>query len=329
MTTKQHLGVIERVELREIWSNEPQYFTQWLADNISELGKALQMDLDLEAREAPVGAFSLDLLARDGADRKVAIENQLERTDHDHLGKLITYAAGCNVKVIVWIARELREEHRQALDWLNQHSDENTEYFGIEIEVWKIGESDPAPHFNLVVTPNEWQRAIRNPPRDLTDKQRRYQIYFTALLEALREIGFTGATKGQPQSYYFFASGHGTQFTYVASFTWDNKARVELYIDFGQGKKDQNKQLFDAISLRKNSIESQLEEKLSWERLDDARASRIALYRDGNVRIEDEDSKLEEVRTWMVEKLVAFKNTFNKDLDEYELDESQDVGHTE
>lgn len=312
MTTKQNLGLIEQVDLKEIWVDEPKGFTPWLGDNISELGKALQMELDLEAQEVPIGAFSLDLLARDGSDRKVAIENQLERTDHDHLGKLLTYAAGLDVSVIIWVTKEFREEHRQALDWLNQRSDENTEYFGIQVEVWKIGDSVPAPHFNLIVTPNEWQREIKNQPREMTDKQRMYQDFFDSLLQALREIKFTKAKKAQPLHYCSFSSGLGAKFTYRAGFAQAKRARVELYIDGGSGQKNWNKQIFDALSQEKFSLETQLGEPLSWERLDDKQASRIALYREGS--IEDGKSKLEEIRNWMVKKLVVLKKTFNKEL---------------
>ena len=138
MSKVQDLGVIERVDLREVWNSEATDFTPWLANQIAELGESLGMDLEVESQEAAVGSFSLDLLARDvGSNRPVIIENQLELTNHDHLGKLLTYAAGYDAGVIVWIAKEFREEHRQAMDWLNQHSDDNTEFFGVQIEAWK------------------------------------------------------------------------------------------------------------------------------------------------------------------------------------------------
>ena len=322
MTNVQDLGVIKRVDLREVWSSEPTDFTPWLADQIAELGESLGMDLEVENQEAAVGSFSLDLLARDvGSNRPVIIENQLELTNHDHLGKLLTYAAGYDAGVIVWIAKEFREEHRQAMDWLNQHSDDNTEFFGVQIEAWKIDNSRVAPHFSLIVTPNEWQRETKRKisGREPSDRAKQYHAFFSKLIDALRKIGFTKAKKAQPRHYVSFSSGHGSEFNYVVSFATGKNVRVELYIDAGPGKKDWNKNKFSEIHQRKNAIEAEIGESLNWERLEGRRASRIAMYRDGS--IEDQELKLEELRKWMVETLVAFKSTFSKSLDDYELDD--------
>lgn len=154
--TTPNLAKIERIaDLRATWPNEAQYFTPWLADNIGELGEVLGMDLELKGTEAAVGSYFLDILATDlNSRRPVIIENQLEATDHSHLGQLLTYAAGFDAGVVVWVTREFRDEHRQALDWLNQRTDGNTEFFGVVVELWRIGDSLPAPHFNLVSVPN-------------------------------------------------------------------------------------------------------------------------------------------------------------------------------
>ena len=155
-----NLAKIERVDLREAWPNEARDFTPWLAENIAELGEALGMDLELQETEAAVGGYSLDVLATDrDQNRPVIIENQLEATNHAHLGQLLTYAAGYDANVIVWLTREFRDEHRQALDWLNQRTGEDTEFFGVVVELWRIGDSPLAPHFRLVATPNEWGKA--------------------------------------------------------------------------------------------------------------------------------------------------------------------------
>ena len=143
------LARIEKVDLREVWSNEAADFTPWLQKNIDQLGDALGMDLEVDEREAPVGTFSLDLLARDGSGRPVIIENQLGTTDHTHLGQILTYAAGHNASVIVWIAKEFRDEHRAALDFLNSRTSGDTEFFGVGVELWKIEGSSAAVNFDL------------------------------------------------------------------------------------------------------------------------------------------------------------------------------------
>jgi hypothetical protein len=303
----QELGQLEKVDVREIWPNEATDFTPWLAENISFLGNALGMELEVEALEASVGDFSLDLQARDlGRNLPVIIENQLTDTDHDHLGKLLTYAAGFDAGVVIWIAKSIREEHRQTLDWLNQRTSENTEFFGVVVQVLKIGESKPAVDFRMVAFPNEWRRGGTVPPTSISPKMEAYRNFFQKLIDILREEHrFTNARVGQPQSWYSFSSGV-RGLTYASSFALGGRIRTELYIDLGD--RDDNKKLFDRLHEHKQSIQEKLGEHLEWERLDDKRASRIALYRDGS--IEDDDATLEELRNWAVDRLLKFKEIF-------------------
>lgn len=192
MTQNQKLGVRVEVELREVWPNEASDFTPWLAENITELGKALGLDLELQEREASVGSYSLDILARDlGSGSLVVIENQLESTDHDHLGKLLTYAAWFDANVRVWIAKEFRDEHREALDSLNHRTGEDTQFFGIEVELWKIDNSRPAVNFNLVATPNEWlkQTVSVRAAGNVSERDKRYKAFFQSLIDTGRITG--------------------------------------------------------------------------------------------------------------------------------------------
>lgn len=228
------LGQIQKIDVREAWPNEAASFTPWLEEHIGELGEVLGLDLEVESREAPVGAFSLDLLARDsGTGRPVIIENQLEPTDHDHLGKLLTYAGGHDANVIVWVAREFREEHRQALDWLNQRTSDETEFFGVRVEVWKIDDSRPAPHFTLVAAPNEWRRRRRQDElaKGPSERMLRYQAFFQPLIDDLHERGFTYARRAPRQSWYNVAAGRPAGVVYGAAFGHGREVRVEVYIN--------------------------------------------------------------------------------------------------
>lgn len=306
MEKVRDLGQIQRVNLREVWPHEASDFSPWLAEHIEDLGASLGMELELQSLEKPVGAFSLDLFAREvGTNRNVIVENQLESTNHDHLGKLLTYAAGCDSNVIVWIAREFRDEHRQALDWLNQHTDEDTEFFGVLIEVWTIDNSRPAPNFMPVIAPNQWQReAVRNVRgRNISPRRLQYQSFFQDLIDDLRDRNFTTASKGQPQNWYSFATGFGQRLQFGANFGQGNIARVELYIDAHD--KEWNKEFFDRLLEQTEFIESKLQSKLEWERLDERRACRVAVVRPGS--IDDEERELKEIRDWMVERLLDFK----------------------
>ena len=155
-----NLSRVERVDLREAWRYEDRNFTPWLAENLDELGAALGVSLELQGQEVQVGSRKLDILATERYDgRPVVIENQLEPTDNDHLSRLLIYAAGMDAQKVVWVAQEIVDEHRQVLDWLNQRTGEETQFYGVAVELWKIDNSRPAPHFKVVVAPNGWQKS--------------------------------------------------------------------------------------------------------------------------------------------------------------------------
>ncbi|WP_418168033.1 DUF4268 domain-containing protein [Alistipes putredinis] len=159
------LGKLEQItDLRSVWKHEAKDFTPWLAkeENLEILSEAVGIDIVVEEQESNVGDFSVDLFAtEEGTGRRIIIENQLEETNHDHLGKIITYASGKEAEVIIWIVRKARDEHKQAIEWLNQHTDDKFEFFLIEIELWKINDSEPAPKFNIVERPNTWAKAMK------------------------------------------------------------------------------------------------------------------------------------------------------------------------
>lgn len=301
-------GELKTLPLRELWPNEASNFTPWLAANIEALGKALGLELELTEREASVGDFSLDLLAKDlGSSRIAIIENQLTQTDHDHLGKLLTYAAGFTASIVIWVSASIRDEHRQALEWLNQRTDTETQFFGVIMEVLQIDDSRPAYNFKPVVFPNEWQKSKKpKSSSNISSKGEKYRSYFQSLIDELRDNHrFTGAKAGQPQSWYSFSTGI-KGILYGANFAMGGKARTEIYID--QGDYDQNKSFFDSLHKKHFEIEKEYGASFEWERLDDKRSCRIALYSDGT--IEASDSELEQLRKWHIENLLKLKSIF-------------------
>jgi hypothetical protein len=313
MAEQPSLGALKRLDVRNVWPNEAKDFTPWLAQNLSALAEVVGMDLELQGQETPVGAFSLDVLAHDlGRDRLVVIENQLEPTDHDHLGKLLTYAAGHDAGAMIWIAKEIRDEHRQALDWLNQHTDGNIEFYAVVVEIVQIDDSRPACSFKLVAFPNEWRKSAIESKEGGAPSERReaYRVFFQDLLDQLREKHrFTGARAGQPQNWYAFASGT-SGITYGFSFALQGQVRADIYID--RGDADQNKAVFDALYASRDIIEREFGEPLQWERLDDRRASRIAVYRTGS--IDSDTQSLQEIKAWAIERLLRLKKVFGSRL---------------
>jgi uncharacterized protein DUF4268 len=302
------LGKLEQVDPRKLWISEPGHFTPWLARNISLLGEALGIDLELIRTEKDVGDFSCDIHAHDtGRNRPVIIENQLEQTDHRHLGQLLTYAAGLDAAVIVWISPEVREEHREALDWLNRHTDDRIEFFGVTLEAISIDGSKPALQFRLVAFPNAWSKTVKSEALgEVSEKRQRYRQFLQSVIDELRDKHqFTNARVAQPQNWYAFSSGT-SDITYNASFAAGDRLRAELYINLPDAT--QNKLVFDKLQAKKDEIQAKIG-TLDWERLDHRRASRISLVRP-NTSIDAATAQADEVRTWLVQGLLKMKSVF-------------------
>lgn len=307
-------GKIKKVNIRDIWQHEAHYFTPWLAENLEKLGESVGMDLEMIEQEASVGNFSLDILAKDlSTGHNVIIENQFGDTDHDHLGKMLTYAAGFDASKVIWISENVRDEHRQTIEWLNQRTDTDTQFFAIEIEVFRIDDSKPAYNFKPVVYPNEWRKSKKQSSGEkLSPKSEAYQEYFQVLIDELRtKHSFTKAKLAQPQSWTIFPTGIAG-ISYGTSFAQGGRVRAELYM--GLSDSDKNKKLFDWLFDQKQILESAFGESLSWERLDDRLASRIAVYREGTI---DDVEALKEIQVWAIEKLLNFRKTFSPHLKTY------------
>ncbi len=336
-------GELKKVPLRGIWSHEAHDFTPWLAENIEALGVALGLELELTGREASVGGFSADLLAKDlNSSRTVVIENQLSQTDHDHLGKLPTYAAGFDASIVIWIFEEIRDEHRQALEWLNERTNTETHFFGVEVEILKIDDSKPAVNFKPIVFPNEWQKSKRQQistnisPKDekyqsyfqfhyptlaiesvvVSSKDEGYQSYFQGLICYLEAKGIlTGGHAGRSKNRYSFPSRISNpgipKISYRVAFPKVgkvSKASASIYIE-GEDKN----LLFDALGSRKAEITSKFGGQLEWECLDERKHATISVYRDGGIG--SSDSELEEIREWHIENLLKLKEVFTPEIE--------------
>lgn len=246
---KIQLGTLEKVDPRDYWKNEARDFTPWLAEepNIEKLGEAVGMELEVRGQEEKVGSFSADILCKDTVtDHYVVVENQLERTDHTHLGQLITYCSGLNACCFIWIARAFTEEHRAAIDWLNSITDDNFNFFGIEIELYRIGDSCPAPKFTVVSKPNGWSKSVRTQVNNgpLSDTKQLQLEYWTAFKEYIDQQKECPLRSQKPAAHHWtdFAIG-SSQFSLSTTVnSQDMKISVWLYI-----KGDNAKDNFDKL----------------------------------------------------------------------------------
>lgn len=313
------IGTLSPVDIRKVWPREASDFTPWLAENASRLGEVLGMDLVHEHTEAKVGRYSADLVFREeSSSRLVVVENMFGATDHDHLGKLITYAAGLEAGYAVLLAPELRDEHRSALFWLNSISTEDFGFFGIVLEAWRIGDSNPAPRLRVEVKPDDWSRSVRAAHSSgLTETQRAYQRFWGEFLPVFRDAhpGWTRAATPSKSSWMSFPSSRSGLLKYAAAFCRPDgkyQLRAEAYIDGGGA--DTSKNTFDALHEKKQQIEAVVGEALDWTRLDHRRASRISLYFPDEIQIADE-ARWPEARTWLVQAMGQMRNAISPVLE--------------
>lgn len=281
------LGRIEAVDLRAIWPHEAHDLTPWLLENADVLEDALGIELELTAAEHGVGSFSLDLLGRDMTnDCVLIVENQLTPTDHDHLGKLITYAAGTDAQTVVWLAPSFREEHREALELLNELGGERVRFFGVELSAIRIGDSQPAPRLELRVEPNDWHARLSSVARGVSQgsgKPALYLEFWSRFLDRVRDErpGWTRARKPGALNWFRMECPFKGGPFYSCSFAQGGKIRSELYIDYTEP--ESVGVLFAILAEHRGRIEELYGAPLSWEELPERRASRIADYADGDV----------------------------------------------
>lgn len=285
---KAPLGKLERISLRKAWAHEAGEFTPWLAqaDNLNLLAESLGLnELELVGTEHPVGDFKVDILCSDNGG-KVIIENQLEKTNHTHLGQILTYAAGVGARKVIWLAESFRTEHVAALEFLNQHTTDELDFFAVEIELWRIGDSPMAPSFNVVVKPNDWAKTGQQNAKaaaSTTPTQQRNLRFWTAWAAWLQAKASPLRTqKPAPQHWTNIALGRSGVHLAATVNSRESRVNMEVYIDHANSKA-----MFAQLLSQREAIESELGVALDWQELPEGHACRI-LWRRLNTPAEDE-----------------------------------------
>jgi len=316
----QPLAKLERADVHKIWAKEASDFTPWLAeaDNLSLLGEVIGVELELEAQEKNVGPFRADILCKDTVtDQWVLIENQLERTDHTHLGQLMTYAAGPKAVTIVWIADRFTDEHRAALDWLNEITDERFNFFGLEIELWRIGDSPYAPKFNAVCKPNDWTKPPPPGPGKMTDTKLLQREYWSGLRQILIEAKSpVKPHKAHPQHWTNFAIGRAYFHMIAMVNTRENCIAVGLVMVGPEAKHH-----FHRLHSMQSGIERELDAEMDWLELPSKKESRIELRLSGaDIRKREDWSRQ---HAWLKKNLEELNRVFRPRVKSLDADEWQ------
>ena len=308
------IGKLQRVPLREVWQHEALDFTTWLEDNLDVLNDTLDITLSGAEREQSAGAFNVDLVAEDEAGNPVVIENQLGKSDHDHLGKLITYLTGIDAKTAIWIVSDPRPEHVRAISWLNESSP--AAFYLLKVEAIKIGDSPPAPLLTLIVGPSEESREVGKTKKELAERYVIRKQFWAGLLEGARAKTKLHAniSPGQHSWIGTGAGKYGLAYNYVIR---KNDGTVELYIDRGKEGESENKAIFDELGESKDAIETVFGESLDWQRLEGRRACRIKKNIDlGGYR---DESKWPEIQEAMIDAMIRLEKALKLHITKLKL----------
>jgi hypothetical protein len=305
------LGRLETRDPREVWKNEERDFTPWLAENISQLSDLLGVPIVVEQTEHKVGAYELDIFGRvETNDAIVIIENQLGSTDHSHLGQLITYAAGLDAAIVIWLATEVRAEHKAAVEWLNQHAGSSVSFFLVRPEVLSINGSTPAVRFELAAAPSEFARRLRSVVDEERPSFEFRRKFWEALFKYLVDHGHPWAKGRTTTKDNWISSAVGKSGVGVhVSMATESRMRVEIYLSSNSAKSQ-----FDALASRRSELEALFpHETLSWERLDDAVAARVAVYRNyDKARVAGETAERHELFAWISAQLTTMRQIARK-----------------
>lgn len=292
------LGRLEKIELREVWRHEALDFTRWLAkkENIALLSKEVGIDIEVIQTEMSVGRYNVDIYARDTeSNKKIVIENQLENTNHDHLGKMLVYAAGLDADIAIWVVKDVNEEHRQAVEWLNDNSFEKINIFLVKVELWQIDNSPIAPKLQVICEPNNWAKVLKQQSKDnITDLELKQMEYWQGFVDYAKSKDKTYISQ-RPSIYNWYVIRIGSSDYKIKLVHSVNSDMIRCQLEIF------NDDIYKKLEQYKNEIDSKIN-GLEWEYLEDRKVNRISCSNNSK----DNDSSY----VWLLDMVDRFKEVF-------------------
>ena len=292
------LGKLEKIELREVWRHEALDFTRWLArkENIVLLSKEIGIDIEVIETEMSVGRYNVDIYARDTeSNKKIVIENQLENTNHDHLGKMLVYAAGLDADIAIWIVKDVNEEHRQAVEWLNDNSFEKINIFLVKVELWQIDNSPIAPKFQVICEPNNWAKVLKQQSKEnVSDLELKQMEYWQGFVDYAKSKDKTYISQ-RPSIYNWYVIRIGSSDYKIKLVHSVNSDMIRCQLEIF------NDEIYKKLEQYRTEIDNMIN-GLEWEYLEDRKVNRISC----NNSSKDNASSY----VWLLDMVDRFKEVF-------------------
>lgn len=292
------LGKLEKIELREVWKHEALDFTRWLArnENIALLSKEIGIDIEVIETEMSVGRYNVDIYARDTeSNKKIVIENQLENTNHDHLGKMLVYAAGLDADIAIWIVKDVNEEHRQAIEWLNDNSFEKINIFLVKVELWQIDNSPIAPKFQVICEPNNWAKVLKQQSKEnVSDLELKQMEYWQGFVDYAKSKDKTYISQ-RPSIYNWYVIRIGSSDYKIKLVHSVNSDMIRCQLEIF------NDEIYKKLEQYRTEIDNKIN-GLEWEYLEDRKVSRISCSNSS----QDNTSSY----VWLLDMVDRFKEVF-------------------
>jgi len=305
------ISKLKKLPLRKLWKNEALEFTPWLENHIDFLNEELDINLNVSGREKSAGIFNVDLLAEDEEGNKIIIENQLEKTNHDHLGKVLTYMTNLEAKSAIWVCSDARPEHKKTINWLNENTEPETTFYLIKVEAYSIEDSPPAPKFTVICGPSDEAKEIGKIKRDYAERHYKRLEFWTELLDKASSITKLHSTI-KPGKYSWIGTGagkSGLSYNYVIR---QHEGIAELYIDKGKEKGSINEKIYNQLHSKKEIIERDFSGNLIWDRIEGKRACRIS-WKNSDYGLNNKD-RWDELQDKMIDAMIRLENALREHI---------------